>query len=213
MLASASPARRRLLRDAGLRFDVIPSDVDESGYSGTDPSRLVRQLAAAKARDVAERFLNGDANDADGADEESGDERVLVLGCDSVLELDGRAYGKPASPTEARKSWARMAGRHGVLHTGHCLVDVQDGDIERETVAVASTTVHFGHPDAEEVAAYVASEEPLRVAGAFTLDGLGGWFVDRIEGDHGAVLGLSLPLLRYMLRDHGVRVTDLWRHD
>jgi septum formation protein len=194
VLASASPARRRLLQDAGLRFDVVPSDVDESVPAAPDTESLVRLLARAKARRVAERL--GD----DG----------LVLGCDSLLELDGESYGKPASAPEARRRWARMAGRQGILHTGHCLVEVHAGEPVRETVAVASTVVHFGRPDAEEVSAYVSSGEPLNVAGAFTLDGLGGWFVERIDGDHGTVVGLSLPLLRRMLREHGVRVSDLW---
>lgn len=198
VLASASPARRRLLEDAGLRVDVRPSDIDEAMLTAPDTEELVRMLACAKARRVAE----GIGDDA------------LVLGCDSLLELDGEAYGKPASASEARRRWARMAGRQGTLHTGHCLVEVRSGALYRETAAVASTVVYFGRPDAEEASAYVSSGEPLGVAGAFTLDGLGGWFVERIEGDHGTVVGLSLPLLRRMLRQHGVRVTDLWnRHD
>lgn len=194
VLASASPARRRLLEDAGLRAEVIPSDVDEARVTAPDTESLVERLAIAKARRVA-RDLTGD---------------VLVLGCDSLLDIDGESFGKPGSSPEARRRWARMAGRCGTLYTGHCLVDIRDGAVHRESVAVASTSVRFGHPDAEEVAAYLASGEPIGVAGGFTIDGLGGWFVEELLGDHGTVVGLSLPLLRRMLRDHGIRVTDLW---
>ena len=194
VLASASPARRRLLEDAGLRVEVVPSDVDESLVTAPDTESLVETLAIAKARRVA-RDITDDA---------------FVLGCDSLLDIDGESFGKPGTSSEARRRWARMAGRCGTLYTGHCLVDVRGGEVFGESVAVASTSVRFGRPDAEEVAAYLASGEPLGVAGAFTLDGLGGWFVEEILGDHGTVVGLSLPLLRRMLRDHGVRVTDLW---
>lgn len=169
--------------------------MDESRFSAPDGEQLVQILAAAKARSVA-ATMAGDA---------------LVLGCDSLFELDGQVYGKPPTPADARRNWARMAGRSGTLHTGHCLVEVRDGQVHDESVAASSTTVVFGRPDAEEVAAYLASGEPMQVAGSFTLDSLGGWFVEEIHGDHGTVVGLSLPLLRRMLRDHGVRVTDLWR--
>ena len=132
---------------------------------------------------------------------------VVVLGCDSVLDLDGEAHGKPADTDEARQRWRRMRGRTGVLHTGHCIVDVGSG---RTTTEVASTLVRFADITDDEIEAYLATGEPLHVAGAFTVDGLGGAFVEGIEGDHHNVVGLSLPLLRRMLRSYGLDWTALW---
>ena len=132
---------------------------------------------------------------------------ALVLGCDSVLELDGEAHGKPADADDAVRRWRSMRGRSGVLHTGHCLRDTADG---RTAAATASTVVHFADLDDDEIAAYVATGEPLHVAGAFTIDGLGGAFVTGIEGDHHNVVGLSLPLLRDLVAELGHRWTDLW---
>ena len=194
VLASASVARRRLLTAAGLPPEVVVSGLDESTVTAPTPGALARALAVAKARSVATR-LSGDA---------------LVLGCDSLLELDGAGYGKPASPEQARERWTLMAGHDGVLHTGHCLLDLRRGSATREIATLASTTVRFGEPEPDELDAYLRTGEPLAVAGAFTLDGYGGWFVEAIDGDHGTVLGLSLPLLRRMLCELGVRVTDLW---
>jgi septum formation protein len=131
-----------------------------------------------------------------------------VLGCDSVLAFDGAVFGKPSDAGEAATRWRHMRGRAGVLYTGHCLIDAVDG---RRAEAVAATTVHFAHLDDAEIEAYVATGEPLQVAGAFTIDGLGGPFVERIEGDPGTVIGLSLPVLRHLLRDLGVQITALWR--
>lgn len=192
ILASASPARRALLRQAGLAFEVIVSGVDEDALSADTPAELARILAEAKAGAVA------------ALPEAAG---TLVIGCDSVLELDGQALGKPADAEEATARWKSMRGRSGVLRTGHCLIDTATG---RRTSATASTTVHFGEPTDAEIAAYVASGEPLHVAGAFTLDGRSAPFVDGIEGDSGNVIGLSLPLLRRLLAELGVSITDLW---
>jgi septum formation protein len=194
VLASASPARLAMLRAAGLEPKVMVSGVDETVFSAATPAELAGQLARAKAAAVAaglrDRLAGG-----------------LVIGCDSLLDLDGRALGKPASAAEAAARWREMSGRTGTLVTGHCVIDAATG---RRAAAVAATTVRFGTPSEREIAAYVASGEPLAVAGAFTLDGRGGWFVDGIDGDHGNVLGISLPLLRRLLADLGFGVTELW---
>ncbi|CAL9542273.1 Maf family protein [Streptomyces albus] len=195
VLASASPARLALLRQAGMAPEVIVSGVDEDALTAPTPSALTRVLAEAKATAVAER---AEASEA------------LVVGCDSVLELDGRALGKPADAEDATARWKDMRGRSGVLHTGHCVIDTRSGAQGARVSVTASTTVHFGEPTDEEIAAYVATGEPLYVAGAFTLDGRSGPFVDAIEGDHGNVLGLSLPTLRRLLHELGVSVTELW---
>ncbi|MEW1723144.1 nucleoside triphosphate pyrophosphatase [Streptomyces sp. NPDC093109] len=192
VLASASPARLGLLRQAGLAPEVIVSGVDEDALSAATPAELALVLAEAKATAVA------------ALDETAG---ALVIGCDSVLELDGEALGKPADAEEATARWKSMRGRAGVLRTGHCVIDTATGRRAGET---ASTTVHFGEPTDAEIAAYVASGEPLHVAGAFTLDGRSAPFVDSVEGSHGNVIGLSLPLLRRLLAEHGVGITDLW---
>jgi septum formation protein len=136
------------------------------------------------------------------------DPGLLVLGCDSVLAFDGEVFGKPANAEEAAKRWMRMRGRSGVLHTGHHLTGLVSG---RQAEAVGKTVVHFADISDEEIAAYVATDEPLNVAGSFTLDGRGGAFVDGIEGDPGNVIGLSLPLLRKLLAEMDVQITALWR--
>ncbi|MEU8580943.1 Maf family protein [Streptomyces abikoensis] len=192
VLASQSPARLGLLRQAGLAPEVIVSGVDEDALDAPTPGELALVLAEAKAAAVAER------ESAAGA---------LVIGCDSVLELDGQALGKPADAEEATARWKSMRGRAGVLRTGHCVVDTATG---RRASATASTTVRFGEPSDAEIAAYVASGEPLHVAGAFTLDGRSAPFVEGIDGDPGNVIGLSLPLLRRLLAELGVGITDLW---
>ncbi|MER5862709.1 nucleoside triphosphate pyrophosphatase [Kitasatospora sp. NPDC002040] len=191
VLASASPARLGLLRQAGLDPQVIVSGVDEDAISAPTPAELALVLAEAKARAVAGELTGGQ----------------LVIGCDSVLELDGQALGKPTDPADALARWQAMRGREGVLQTGHCVIDTATG---KQSSATASTTVRFGTPDDAELAAYIASGEPLYVAGAFTLDGRSAPFIDGIDGDPGNVIGLSLPLLRQLLADLGVRITDLW---
>ncbi|MEW1913193.1 nucleoside triphosphate pyrophosphatase [Kitasatospora sp. NPDC085895] len=191
VLASASPARLGLLRQAGLDPQVRVSGVDEDALTAATPAELALVLAEAKAKTVAAGLSGGE----------------LVIGCDSVLELDGQALGKPSDAAEALERWRSMRGRSGVLQTGHCVVDTATG---RQSSATASTTVRFGTPDDEEVAAYIASGEPLHVAGAFTLDGRSAPFVEGVDGDPGNVIGLSLPLLRRLLADLGVRITDLW---
>jgi len=209
LLASASPARAATLRAAGVEPLVLVSGVDEPAvverYGVTDPEDVALVLAKAKAEDVAARW-----EDADGAP----DDGVLVVGCDSVLELDGEVFGKPASAEQAVERWRAMRGRSGVLHTGHWVIDAregEDGPVTGATLgAVASTTVHFATVSDAEVEAYVATGEPLAVAGAFTLDGLGGAFVSGVEGDPHTVVGIGLPLLRELLAEVGVAWTDLW---
>ncbi|WP_431043990.1 Maf family protein [Streptomyces sp. P1-3] len=192
VLASASPARLGLLRQAGLDPEVIVSGVDEDALDAHSPAELARLLAEAKAAAVAAQPAAAGA---------------LVIGCDSVLDLDGQALGKPADEEDATARWKAMRGRSGVLRTGHCVIDTASG---RRTSATASTTVRFGEPTDAEIAAYVASGEPLYVAGAFTLDGRSAPFIDGIDGDHGNVIGLSLPLLRRLLAELDVSITDLW---
>jgi septum formation protein len=191
ILASASPARLRLLRAAGLRAEAVVSGVDESAVDVRTPADLCDTLARLKAEAVAARI--------DGA--------ALVLGCDSVLEFGGEILGKPVDAADAVARWRRMRGDSGVLHTGHCVVDTATG---KRAAAVAATTVYFADVTDAEIEAYVATGEPLRVAGAFTIDGQGAPFVTRIEGDPGTVIGLSLPLLRDLLADLGVLITTFW---
>lgn len=200
VLASASPARLRTLRAAGLAPDVIVSDVDESCVDSTDPAVLSTTLARLKARAVADRLSHGRGGVPDV-------DRTLVVGCDSVLAFDGQILGKPYDPADARKRWRAMRGQSGVLHTGHCVINVDSG---RSVEGLGTTRVHFAMLSDAEIDAYVASGEPLAVAGAFTIDGLGGPFVERIEGDPGTVIGVSLPLLRTLLRELGISVTELW---
>ncbi|WP_336050794.1 nucleoside triphosphate pyrophosphatase [Streptomyces sp. CA2R101] len=193
VLASQSPARLGLLRQAGLAPEVIVSGVDEDALTAATPGELARVLAEAKATAVAARPETAGA---------------LVVGCDSVLELDGRALGKPVDAEDATARWKSMRGRSGILQTGHCVIDTAAGG--RQVSATASTTVRFGEPTDAEIAAYVESGEPLFVAGAFTLDGRSAPFIDGIDGDPGNVIGLSLPLLRRLLAGLDVAITDLW---
>jgi septum formation protein len=194
VLASQSPARLQLMRQAGLNPEVVVSGFDESTVRAPRVAELVALLAAAKAGAVA-------ASETD----------ALVVAADSLLEFRGEQLGKPADAADARTRWQRMRGRSGVLHTGQAVFDVQDGAVTQRDVGVSSTVVHFASPTDAELDAYLATGEPLAVAGAFTLDGLGAPFVRRVEGDPSAVVGLSLPLLRTQLAKLGVPLTDLWR--
>ncbi|PSL03177.1 septum formation protein [Haloactinopolyspora alba] len=208
LLASQSPARLATLRAAGIEPVVQVSGVDEDAVldeavarrGPLRPGEIPLLLARAKAEQVADRTFTD----------------MVVLGCDSLLELDGQVYGKPSGPDDAAARWRLMRGRSGVLHTGHWVIDLResgDGGSGESFGATATTTVHFADITDAEIDTYVATGEPLRVAGAFTVDGLGGAFVTGIEGDHHAVVGLSLPLLRTLLADMGVSITDLWRAD
>jgi septum formation protein len=194
VLASASPARLSLLRQAGLAPEVVVSQVDENGVTAPRVAERVALLAAAKAADVAKSETD-----------------ALVIGADSLLEFNGKPLGKPADAADARDRWRRMAGRSGVLHTGQALFDVRDGAVASRDIVVASTVVYFASPTPQELDAYVATGEPMAVAGAFTLDGLGAPFVRRVEGDPAAVVGLSLTVLRTQLAKRGLAITDLWR--
>jgi septum formation protein len=204
VLASASPARREVLRSAGIDPVVRVSDVDEDAVAaalpdGTLPQVVVVELARAKARSVAAELPELAAD-------------CVVVGCDSMLLVDGELQGKPHTPDVARARWAAMGGRSADLITGHCVLRMRDGAVTAEAVDCSSTTVHFAKPEPEELDAYIATGEPLQVAGAFTLDGMGGWFVDRIEGDPSSVIGIGLPLLRRLLGDVGIGVAQLWGH-
>jgi septum formation protein len=203
VLGSASAGRLRVLRQAGIEPLVIVSGVDEDAIVAglppdAAPDDVVRRLAEAKADQVATVV---DA--AVGAD-------CVVIGCDSMLYIDGRLAGKPESSDAARREWQSMAGRSGQLHTGHCVLRLRDGRVSQRAAESFVTTVHFGTPTAADLDAYLDSGEPLAVAGAFTLDGLGGWFVDRIEGDPSNVIGLSLPQTRALLERVGLSVAELW---
>jgi septum formation protein len=205
VLASASPARLAVLRAAGIEPAVQVSGVDEDAVAAAladpTPDQLVGALAAAKAdavlTDVAARYPD-----------------ALVIGCDSMLHMTGpdgpEVVGKPGSVDVARKRWAAMAGGRGELLTGHAVVRIDDGRIGRRAHGVCRTGVRFGQPSDRELDAYLATGEPLAVAGAFTLDGLGGWFVDGVEGDPSSVIGISLPLTRALLADVGLSVVDFW---
>ncbi len=205
VLASASPARLGLLRAAGIEPLVRVSGVDEAGIEAglaaqgrTDPMDVASALAEAKARAIAERVRA----------EHPG---AVVVGCDSVLDLDGTALGKPTDAADAVRRWQAMRGRSGQLRTGHTVM-LLGAEAGGDAIAsgVASTHVEFADLDDATITAYVATGEPLRVAGAFTLDGLGGPFVERVVGDPSNVIGLSLPLLRRLVESLGVRWSMLW---
>lgn len=203
VLGSASPGRLKVLRQAGIDPLVVVSDVDEDRLiadlgPNASPGEVVCALAQAKAEQVASE-LDGTIS----AD-------CVVIGCDSMLHLNGRLCGKPESVAAARRLWQSMAGRSGQLYTGHCVIRLQDNDIVHKEAQTSVTTVHFGTPEPDDLEAYLADGESLRVAGGFTLDGLGGWFIDGIDGDPSAVVGIGLPLTRALLRRAGLSIAALW---
>ena len=203
VLASASPGRRMVLRQAGIDPFVIVSGVDEDAViagQGPDaaPGDVAGALAAAKAEQVVANLERSIASDC------------VVIGCDSMLFIDGALRGKPDSVADARRQWESMRGRKGVLHSGHCVIRLRDRSVAHREVESGATTVNFGTPSDDELTAYLASGESLRVAGAFTIDGLGGWFVDGIDGDPSNVIGLSLPTMRSLFTRVGLSIAGLW---
>ena len=201
VLGSASPARLTVLRSAGIDPVVRVSGVDEDAVAAAlidpRPDELVTALAEAKAHAVVEA-LAGELPDA------------VVIGCDSMLSINGKMVGKPGTPEVARTRWQEMAGKTGELLTGHVVLRLADGVVDRKAQGAETTTVRFGTPSERELEAYINTGEPLAVAGGFTIDGMGGWFVDGIDGNHASVIGISLPLTRRLLAEVGVSVVDLW---
>ncbi|MCH1462600.1 MAG: Maf-like protein [Candidatus Nanopelagicales bacterium] len=195
VLASRSPARLATLRAAGVEPEVIVSHVDEEAIEGSMPDAPPAELAQILARAKAEAIAGALTSPA------------IVVGCDSVFELDGRPYGKPGTREVARERWQQMFGKNGILHTGHCVIDTATN---QRAEATASTTVTMGTMTSQELDDYLATGEPLEVAGGFTLDALGAPFIESIHGDPSTVVGISLPTLRNLLADLGFRWTALW---
>ncbi|MFN3338555.1 MAG: Maf family protein [Dietzia sp.] len=217
VLASASPSRLRILQQAGVDPLIRHPQVDEDALQaslpqGTPHVRVVEELARAKAEDVLEREGGSLAAEARAA----GADTLVVVGCDSMLLVDGRLEGKPHTYERAMARWKKMRGRHGVLITGHAMVIADltgDGPlvVTNSGTDTSDTTVHFGAPSDADLDVYLRTGEPLECAGAFTIESLGGWFIDRIDGDPSSVIGLSLPLLRRLLEDAGLHAHQLWR--
>jgi septum formation protein len=209
VLGSASPGRLKVLRQAGIDPLVMVSGVDEDAVAAAlgpeaSPRQVVCALAQAKAEQVASNLAA--VNDSVAANCVD----CVVVGCDSLLYIDGRLCGKPQSVAEARELWRSMAGRAGILYTGHCVIRLLDHKIVYNRSEPSNTTVHFGRPSPEDLEAYLATGESLRVAGGFTLDGLGGWFIDGVDGDPSAVVGIGLPLVRSLLGRAGLSIAALW---
>ncbi|MGX9790258.1 Maf family protein [Mycobacterium sp. MMS18-G62] len=204
VLASASPGRRKVLRQAGIEPLVVVSGVDEDAVVArldpeATPGDVTTALAAAKADVVAHSLDPGVAADC------------VVIGCDSMLFRDGELVGKPSSADAALEGWRQIAGKSGQLYTGHCVIRLRDNVITYRAADVTCTTVHFGVPSPADLDAYVEHGEPLTVAGGFTLDGLGGWFIDGVDGDPSSVIGIGLPLTRLLLQHAGLSISQLWQ--
>ena len=216
-LASASPSRLRILEQAGVDPLIRHPQVDEDALQAALPPatphvRVVEELARAKAEDVLQREGESLATEARSA----GAETLVVVGCDSMLLVDGQLEGKPHTYERAMERWRKMRGRHGVLLTGHALIvaDLTGDDpvtVTSSETDTSDTTVHFGAPSDADLDVYLRTGEPLECAGAFTIESLGGWFIDRIEGDPSSVIGLSLPLLRRLLESAGLNTHRVWR--
>jgi septum formation protein len=209
VLGSASPGRLKVLRQAGIEPLVVVSGVDEDLVAadlGSDvsPGDVVSALARAKAEQVAGKLTGLDSPKNPVASD------CVVIGCDSMLYIDGRLCGKPQSVDDARRQWQSMAGRAGQLYTGHCVIRLLNNEIVDCLTETSITTVHFGKPSPDDLEAYLASGESLRVAGGFTLDGLGGWFIDGVDGDPSAVVGIGLSLTRSLLHRSGLSIAVLW---
>jgi septum formation protein len=199
VLASASTARKRLLQQAGLAFHVHPSQFDEDAIAITDPAELVNTLALGKATTIAEQIRRGLIPGIG--------EHCLVLGCDSVLAFGGEIHGKPESIAEATDRWRRMRGHVGDLCTGHALIDIAQN---RTLVCCRVSQVYFAEVSDQQIASYVATGEPMACAGSFAIEGMGGFFIEKLDGCHSNVIGLSLPLLRQMIADLGYDITTFW---
>lgn len=204
VLASASAGRLGLLRQAGVDPIVIASEVDENAViaglpPGVAPGDIVTSLAVEKAIVVTSSLQSDVTSDC------------VVIGCDSMLQVSGALRGKPATVAAARAGWNQMAGTSGELWTGHCLIRMRGGVATATLSEAVAATVRFGSPSPDELEAYLDCGEPLQVAGGFTADHRGSWFVDSIDGNPGAVIGICLPLIRRMLAGAGVSLTELWR--
>lgn len=221
LLASASPARKATLIAAGITPTIAVADLDEDALLAANPGRdaagQVELLATAKARAIADELRR---HAELGGQEPSGLEPgglepgalgepapTVVVGCDSMLEMNGQIVGKPHTAEVARERLRAMSGNPGDLHTGHCVIDLESGEL---AVGTSTTTVYIAELTDADIEAYIATGEPLKVAGSFTIDGYGGPFVDKIEGDHHGVVGISLPLLRHLLADLGHSITEFW---
>lgn len=203
VLGSASAGRLKVLRQAGIDPLVVVSGVDEEAVVAqlgphAAPTTVTTALATAKADRVVAGLDSDVAADC------------VVIGCDSMLYCNDTLIGKPASIAEARSLWQSMAGCAGQLFTGHCVIRLRDNNITHRAADVAITTVHFGDPSPDDLDAYLATRESLQTAGGFTIDGLSGWFIEGVDGDPSAVVGIGLPLTRSLLHRAGLTIAALW---